>query len=90
MVPARGELDEALRILRDEVLPTFEQLGDSLNLSIFLMSYARLLLTQPTVTRTEVARAALQQSLAIADNYRFSFGIGIRILLKWMENGANS
>ena len=46
ILEARGELDEALRIRRDEVLPVFEQIGDASSRAVTLGQIANILHTK--------------------------------------------
>lgn len=60
VLQAKGELSEALRIHREEVLPVYERLGDQRSLLIGQANLASLLLTQGSSQARSEARQLLQ------------------------------
>lgn len=85
ILQARGELDEALRIRREDALPVYERLGDVQNLYVGLANYAQLLLSEPTRARIIEARDCLRRSVGIADRLGLPFPDRLRDLLATLE-----
>ena len=70
VLQARGELDEALRIRREEQLPVYEQLGDVRELLVARANLALSLLQRGEPNDREEAQSLLLQALREAARLR--------------------
>ena len=81
ILQARGELDEALRILREEVLPAFERLGDVRALLVARANLAITLLKRGAPGDRKEARGLLHLALEAAKKLRLPEVAQIEVIL---------
>jgi hypothetical protein len=84
ILQARGEVDEALRIRREEVLPAFEKLGDVRLLLVGRANLALLYLRRGQPGDRDLAANLLRLARSAAESLRIPEAAQIEsIQLKW-------
>ena len=81
VISARGELDEALRIRREEQLPVYEKLGDVRSLLAGRANLVVMLMKRQAAEDLAEAKGLLDQALIDADRLRIPEAEQIRELL---------
>ena len=84
ILQSRGDLDEALRIRRDEELPVYERLGDVCERSVALQKIASALLAADGIEKGRIQEIydALAESYGIALKLGLADGIsGVGVML---------
>lgn len=82
ILQARGQLDEALRIRKEEQLPVFERLGDIRSLLVGRANLARTLLQRGRDGDRLEAADLLQRALRSAEDLRLPDAEQIRTIMK--------
>lgn len=83
VLQARGELDEALRIRREEELPVYEKLGDQRSLLVGRANFALLLLRRRVDSDLDEAQSLLWQAHAVAQGLRLPEASQIEQIYQW-------